>query len=325
MTAPARVGVAGAGYWGANLVRACGELGVLHAVADPDPQRLAAVRAAHPGVLATPDYSALLDAVDAVVIAAPAAEHAALALEAIRHRRHVFVEKPLALTLADARRVADAADAAGVTAFVGHVLLYHPAVRALLEAARSGAVGNVTHVRSRRLNLGKIRTHEDVWWSFAPHDVALCLALLGPGVTGASGSLQHARGAAVADFAYADLTFTGGRSAHVEVSWLDPNRSARLDAFGTRGVLTFEDSRAGATLVRRVYDASAPVPVAGPPEAIAFEAGEPLRLELEAFLACVAGGPPAPTSARAAVDVVAILEAVSAAARPPAVAEVAVA
>jgi UDP-2-acetamido-3-amino-2,3-dideoxy-glucuronate N-acetyltransferase len=289
-----RVGVAGAGYWG----------------------RIGPAREAHPGVATMTDFGELTAAVDAVVIATPAQFHAPLALEAIRAGRHVFIEKPLALSVADALQIADAADRASVRAVVGHVLLYHPALRALLEAVERGAIGDVTHVRSRRLGLGRLRGHEDVWWSFAPHDVAICLTLMGADIVDAGAAFHCMRDTMIADFAYADLEFGDGRSAHIEVSWFDPNRSARLDVFGSRGLLTFEDSRGGATLTRRSYGATQRLETwSDEPEAIPFGNEEPLRLELEAFVRAVRTAAPTLSDARGAVDVVRTLEMVDAIAR----------
>jgi predicted dehydrogenase len=213
------------------------------------------------------------------------------------------------MNVADAESVAAAADRAGVRVVVGHVLLYHPAVRALFEKIEGGAIGAVTHVRARRLNLGRVRSFENVWWSFAPHDIALILALMGDRPETVSGSLHAVRGVPVADFAYADLTFGEGRSAHVSVSWLDPNRQSRLDVFGTQGVLTFEDGRAGARLALRPCGVSASLDTwSGDEQAVPFEPAAPLRVEIEAFLQAVADGVPTPTDARLGVEVVRVLE-----------------
>jgi UDP-2-acetamido-3-amino-2,3-dideoxy-glucuronate N-acetyltransferase len=304
-----RVGVAGAGNWGTKLLRNCADTGVLHAVYDPDLARLAEVRRQFPNVATAASFSGLVSAVDAVVIAAPAPLHTDLALEAIGAGRHVLIEKPLALNSEDARRIVEAADRKGVRAIVGHVLLYHPAIGALLEQVEAGSIGSVRHVRSRRLNLGRIRDHESVWWSFAPHDVALVLAVLGEGPVRASAAMECLRETPLADFAYADLEFPSGASAHIEVSWLDPNRSSRLDVFGTAGLLSFEDSRSGASLMRRTIRVTPELETcSGEPELLPFASGEPLRLELEAFLAAASDGRPTPTDARHGAEVVRVLE-----------------
>ncbi len=214
-----RVGVVGAGYWGANLIRNCHQMGVLAAVCETDLSSLNAVRETYPGIALYSDMDQLLDhnKLDAVVIAAPAAAHAALALRAIAARKHVFVEKPLALSVRDAQQVVEAAESAGVTLVVGHVLLYHPAVRALLECVNSGRIGRPRHLRSRRLSWGKLRSMENVWWSFAPHDCALMIEIMKDTPVNATGWLSAYVRPGLGDFAYADFAFADSRSAHIEV------------------------------------------------------------------------------------------------------------
>ncbi|TAM74934.1 Gfo/Idh/MocA family oxidoreductase [bacterium] len=324
-----RLGVVGAGRWGANLIRSCSELGVLQIVCDTAPTALDRVEATYPGVATTTDVDWLLKSpIHGVVVASPAHLHASLARRAIASGKHVFVEKPLALTVADAEKVVSDAERAGVVCFIGHVLLYHPAVRRLLELVRGEAIGRVVHARSRRMGLGRLREHESVWWSFAPHDVALVLELFGEPPTRVTGAQHRASEHPLADFAYADARFGGGGSAHIEVSWLDPGKCSRFDVFGTRGVLSFDDGSAGGTLTltRCAVEAR---PGGGrairgePPESILVSEGEPLRYELEAFLSAIATGEPTLSGGRAALEVVRVLAALDACA--PALEEVSVA
>jgi UDP-2-acetamido-3-amino-2,3-dideoxy-glucuronate N-acetyltransferase len=310
-----RIGVIGAGYWGANLVRNCSEMGVLAAVCDSDLHRLEEVRSHHSQVQIFVDCDSMLAhaRLDGVVIAAPAPAHASLALRAIAARKHVFVEKPLALSVADAERVVEAAHAAGVTLFVGHVLLYHPAVRKLLECVNSGRIGHVRHLRSRRLSWGRLRAHENVWWSFAPHDCALMIEIMRDTPLNATGWLSAYVRPGLGDFAYADFAFAGGRSAHIEVSWLDPDKSSRIDVFGSQGTLTFIDSREGATLTLtpcgdRLNAGGEPELWRDESERIELPTGEPLRLELEAFCRAVRRGGEIPTDGREGLEVVRALE-----------------
>jgi UDP-2-acetamido-3-amino-2,3-dideoxy-glucuronate N-acetyltransferase len=286
-------------------------MGVLAAVCDSDLHPLNEVRSKYPGVAIYCDVDQMLqhNKLDAVLVASPAATHAQLALRLIEARKHVFVEKPLALSVADAERVVEAAEAAGVTLFVGHVLLYHPAVRALLECVGSGRIGHVRHLRSRRLSWGRLRSEENVWWSFAPHDCALMLAIMKENPVNATGWLSAYVRPGMGDFAYADYAFADGRSAHIEVSWLDPDKSSRIDVFGSKGTLTFIDSREGATLTLtpcgdRLDARGVPELWRGETESIALPAGEPLRLELEAFCRALRGGAAAPTDGREGLEVV---------------------
>lgn len=319
-----RIGVIGAGYWGANLVRNCHQLGALAAVCDADLHRLNDVRAKYEGVQLYVDVDQMLELakVDAVIIAAPAPAHTELALKAIAARKHVFVEKPLALNVGDAQRIVEAAEAAGVTLFVGHVLLYHPAVSALIDAVHAGKIGHPRHLRSRRLSWGRLRSQENVWWSFAPHDCALMLAIMRDTPVNATGWVSEFVRPGVGDFAYADFAFPNGQSAHIEVSWLDPDKSSRIDVFGSMGTLTFVDNREGGSLTftpcgDRLSARGEPELWRGEAEAIPFlepgaESVEPLRLELAAFLRALRGGARFPTDGREGLRVVQALEMVDA-------------
>jgi UDP-2-acetamido-3-amino-2,3-dideoxy-glucuronate N-acetyltransferase len=308
-----KLGVIGAGYWGANLIRVCDELGVLESVCDANEAALATVAERYPKTGLELEIGSLLERdIDGVVIAAPAPLHAELAIEALGAGKHVFVEKPLAMSPDDGSAVLRAARAAGRTVFVGHVLLYHPAVQRMIGLIREGAIGDVRHLRSRRLSWGKLRAQENVWWSFAPHDVALALEIFEGFPVTVRGTTAAFVRPQIADFAYADLQFTGGRSAHIETSWLDPDKSSRLDIFGSKGVLRLVDSREGAALTLTpcgdaADDAGHPSLWREEPRAIDFTPAEPLKAEMRAFIEAAERGVVPITDGEEGLQVVQVL------------------
>lgn len=294
-----RLGVLGGGYWGQNLIRTCADLEVLDAVCDTDEGVRAALLAAYPTVSVHDDPARLFDEqLDGILIATPAETHAPLALAALERGFHVFVEKPMALDIPEAERMVEAAARAGRQLFVGHLLLYHPAVRKMRALIAEQLIGRVWHVRSRRLSLGKLRQRESVWWSFAPHDVALILSLMGEEPKSATASQTGWLSSRLPDTAYADFHFSDRRTAHVEVSWLDPSKTARLDVFGTDGVVTFEDFRVGQRLTVSLCGARRDERDAlrtwrGETYEVPVEPSEPLREEILAFLTSIVFGIPA--------------------------------
>jgi UDP-2-acetamido-3-amino-2,3-dideoxy-glucuronate N-acetyltransferase len=306
-----RIGVAGAGKWGMNIVRCCAKLGVLTAVCDADLHPLEEVRAKYDGTKVFCDYRTMLALakIDAVAIAAPAQHHAEMTLQAIEAGLDVFVEKPLALDVAQAERVVAAARESGRKLVVGHVLLYHPAVRTMLKMIGDGAIGDVRHFRSRRLSWGRLRSYEDVWWSFAPHDVAVMLEVFGEepqAVTCAAGAYVRPH---IADLTYADFRFSTGRSAHIEVAWIDPDKGSRIDVFGATGVLTFSDASEGSRLTLtpcgdRLNAQGDAELYREAPRVIEVPAGEALSIELQAFCRTVRGGRLPPTHGEEALAVV---------------------
>ncbi len=221
-----------------------------------------------------------------MVVATPAETHARLCQEALERDKDVFCEKPLALSYEDAQRSADIAEARSRILMVGHVLEYHPAIGKIRELVETGQLGKVRYIYSNRLNLGKIRREENILWSFAPHDIAVILRLVGAlpfQVVAAGGAYIQPN---IADVTVTQLLFDNGIAAHIFVSWLNPFKEQKLVVVGSQKMLTFDDVRKELVLhdQRVDVDAGGPVAVRGDGTAIAFSAEEPLRRECEAFL-----------------------------------------
>jgi predicted dehydrogenase len=312
----AGVAVVGCGYWGKNLVRNFAEIGALRAVVDADP--VSAVREAEKyKVRALTLDAALADAAIAgVAVAVPAELHADIALRAFSAGKHVFVEKPIALSIEDAQAMKAAAEKAGRSLMVGHLLQYHPAFETLLELVRKGGLGKLRYAYSNRLSLGKLRVEENALWSFAPHDVSMLLALFGeePASVRGAGGAYVTKG--IEDEFRLDMTFADGRRAHIFASWLHPFKEHRLVVVGETAMAVFEDSAAGPDklrLYRHTIDTSgrAPEPKKADPEPIPYPSHEPLKNECEHFLACCAGNTRPRTDAVEAIAVLKILKAAS--------------
>src|SRR5262245_461951 len=174
------VAVVGVGDWGRNVARNFHELGALGAVCDADARAEARCRADYPGIRFHRDYRDVLDdpLLAAVALATPATTHHEMARAALDAGKDVLVEKPLAVEVAHGEELVELAAAKGRILMVGHILRYHPAIITLQRLIRDGALGRIHYVYSNRLNIGKIRTEENILWSFAPHDISVMLALL---------------------------------------------------------------------------------------------------------------------------------------------------
>jgi UDP-2-acetamido-3-amino-2,3-dideoxy-glucuronate N-acetyltransferase len=298
-------------------VRVWERLGVLRVVCDPDQARLAEVKAEHGELEVAGDAAFVLARpdVDAVVVATPAATHAALALQALEAGKDVLVEKPMATTVADGARLVEAARRLGRVLAVGHLLEHHPAVDALAALVRSGTLGRVRYLAAHRLNLGRIRGGENALWSLAPHDIALLLRLLGREPDEVScfpgGELQPG----VVDSAVTTLRFPGGVRAHTFASWLHPFKEHRFVVAGDEGMAVFDDAAAwpGKLLhyPHRVDWVEGQVPVARRAEArrVPLEPGEPLERQARAFLDSVRTRQPARNDGRSGLAVLRVLDA----------------
>ncbi|HXQ52142.1 MAG TPA: Gfo/Idh/MocA family oxidoreductase [Stellaceae bacterium] len=315
---PARVAVVGAGYWGKNIVRNFAELGALAAICDPDRGSAAPLAERYKAPLA--EFADVLGDrdIEAVAIAAPAALHAHLTRAALEAGKHVFVEKPLALDLAEAEQLCMLAERAGRQLMVGHLLQYHPAFVKLRELVRGGALGRLQYLYSNRLNLGKVRREEDILWSFAPHDISMLLGLVGsePSRVTAEGAYHLQR--QIADVTTTHLVFPGGEQAHVFVSWLHPFKEQKLVVIGDRAMAVFDDGEPWARKLviyphRIEWRELLPVPQRAEAEPVALEEGEPLRLECQHFLDCIATGAKPRTDGREGMRVLRVLAQASAA------------
>ena len=312
-----RIAVVGCGYWGKNLVRNFSELGALEALVDSDAPTLEALVARHGGRAASLT-DVLRDAtVAAVAIAAPASSHFALAKAAIEAGKHVLVEKPLALEVADAEALCALAERHDRRLMVGHLLQYHPAFRALEELVRAGHLGRIRHIASSRLNFGLLRREEDVLWSFAPHDISMVLALAGeePETVTAVASCHLQPG--IADIATVHLGFPGGVQAQILVSWLHPVKEQKLTVVGEHAMAVFDDGEPWERKLviyrhRVEWRDALPRAVKAEGEPVALEAGEPLRNECRHFLDCVTTGAMPRTDGREGLRVLSVLARASA-------------
>lgn len=320
---PVRVGVVGFGYWGPNLVRNLDRLGdaQLVAVCDLSEANLSKMKALYPYVETTTDLGALLadHALDAVVVSSSAPSHFAIASKVIAAGKHCFVEKPLTLASADSVSLVRAADAAGVVLMVGHLMEYHSGINWIKDYIASGELGDVLYLYMQRLNLGKVRTEENAFWSLAPHDVSVVLYLLGetPDYVSANGAAYVTEG--VHDTVFANLHFASGKMANIHVSWLDPHKVRRLTIVGSKKMLVFDDMEAtekiwiydrgvepkealpyGADLQLRFGDISVPW----------VQMKEPLSIEVQHFLDCCRSGETPRSDGRDGLRVVRVLEAV---------------
>ncbi|HMG35242.1 MAG TPA: Gfo/Idh/MocA family oxidoreductase [Blastocatellia bacterium] len=310
-----RVAVIGSGYWGINHVRNFYQLGALEMVCDTSPQSLQRVSSLFPGIRTTTDLGAVFldSSIHAVVIATPAETHYRLARQAVDAGKHVLVEKPLTLDVGDGLQLVEEARRRGAVLMVGHLLEYHPAVLRLRELIDRGHLGELRYVYSNRLNLGKVRREENILWSFAPHDIAIILRLVGamPSVVAATGGayLQEK----IADVTVTNLEFASGVRGHVFVSWLHPYKEQRLVVVGSKRMAVFDDVRSEDKLV--VYDQRVDI-VNG--EAVIrknkgaaemLEPFEPLRRQSEEFLRCIASRSTPITDGESGLRVLRVLDA----------------
>jgi predicted dehydrogenase len=313
----------GYGYWGTNIARnlnACAG-GRWKYLVDLATDRLAKAESLYPHVCVTDEFSRVLadDAVGAVVIATPASTHASLTRAALAAGKHVYVEKPLAVSVDDAVDVASLADRNDLILMVGHIFEYVPAVQKMKEIIDEGGVGDVVYLHSQRLDLPQIRSDIDAFWDLGPHDIAIANLLQGSDPAWVAGRGSGIPGEAVADIFLVTIGYPSGVLAHIHVSRLDPLKTRRTTVVGTRQMLVYDDMDLDSKLKvferasdhldidaygayqSRTRDSAMYVP--------SLPMVEPLAVELQHFLDCVDAGKRPHTDGWNGVRVVAVLEA----------------
>ncbi len=306
------VAVVGCGYWGKNLVRNFHALGALQIVCDATALgRQTALSLAPTAQIVADPGAVLVSDVSGVVIATPAETHYPLVKAALLAGKDVFVEKPLALTYEQGAELVKFAEQRQRILMVGHVLEYHPAIVQLLALTQTGQLGRIHYIYSNRLSLGKIRREENILWSFAPHDVAVILRLMGSvpfEVVACGGNYVQPN---IADVTVTNLLFDNGVRAHIHVSWLHPFKEQRLVVIGSKKMASFDDVTKRLVLYdqRVEWQEGEPVPLKGNGDEVPFSTDEPLRLECQAFLRAIDTRVPPVTDGQSGLRVLRVLQA----------------
>ena len=319
-----KVGVVGCGYWGPNLIRNLRQAPdcQLKVICDTSEQRLRHMRRLHQDVATTNCFEDVLNdaEIDAVVIATPVRFHYEMAKAVLFAGKHVFIEKPMARTVAEGEELCALAEQQGLTIMVGHTFLFSPAVRRMKEIIDAGDIGELQYISARRLNLGLFQKDINVAWDLAPHDISIILHLLGeqPVSVSCQGSSHVTRG--IEDVTMMYLTFGKNRCAFVQNSWLDPKKVRQMTVVGSRRMIVYDDTEPLEKL--KIYDARVEVPPHydsfaeftysyhyGDAYVPYIKQDEPLKLECQHFLDCISGESSEITGGRAGLEVVRILEA----------------
>ena len=284
-----RICVVGAGYWGKNHIRTLNQLGALNGVVEPDSILRESIAIEYPKVSCYENISlALKENYDGYIIATPAESHFKIAKNIVLAGKPLLVEKPMTLSISDSEELVLLSEEHNVSLMVGHVLLFHPAIRKIKEIIENGSIGELQYIYSNRLNLGKVRTEENVFWSLAPHDIAIFQYLTGsyPKNVQSKGSTFLQKG--IPDSTMTTIKYKSGVEGHIFVSWLHPFKEHRLVVIGSEAMISFEDSLEGnpLKLYSKRFDLISGIPekIDGPVEWVTYEQKMPLTEELKYFL-----------------------------------------
>lgn len=316
------VAVVGAGDWGRNHVRTFFNLAECYLlyICDNNEGVLSDMKRLYPKVKATSNYDEILNdsTVDAIVIASSAMSHYALAKQALEAKKHVFVEKPFALNVKDAEELIRLAKKEGKKLMVGHLLIYHPAVRKLKELIDTGEVGDVYYIYCQRVNLGKIRRDENALWSFGPHDISVALHLIGDNPVEVSAIGKDYLQQGIVDVVFLNIRFHNNKMINIHLSWLDPHKIRKITVVGSRKMVVFDD--VDVTEKLKIFDKGVNINTryGSYEDFLSLRFGdiliprvsmsEPLKLECLHFLECIKNGKEPLSNGMSGLQVVRILE-----------------
>ena len=319
------IGVVGLGYWGPNLVRNLYELPEAEVayVCDTRPEAFERVGRRYPTIAQTTSYDELLEdpSLDAVAIATTVSTHYELARRALEAGKHVFVEKPMAGSSAEALALIELAADRRLVLMPGHTFLYSPPVNRIRELILSDELGEIYSISMSRVNLGLHQPDISVVWDLAPHDFSILRYWLGELPVHVSGLSRGCILPGTPDVAFIHLEFPSATIANVELSWLAPSKLRRTTVIGSRKMVVYDDT---STESVRIFDSGVSLP---DPETFGeytltyrtgdivsprVDAAEPLYLELADFCAAILDGSVPRSSPEVGVDVVRMIEAVDA-------------
>ncbi len=308
--------VIGAGAWGVNHISSLLSLGVNVSCVDINKTKEKEIKKLFPHVNFFSSVSDTFEfGFDGYIVSTPPSTHCELAKIILSMRKPVLVEKPLALSFSEAKEIKSALIKNNGKLMVGHLLLFHPAIIKIKEMIKKNEIGKIQYVYSNRLNLGKVRKEENVFWSFAPHDISVFQYLSGsfPEKVSSKGSIFLQKD--IHDTTITYLEYPNGIQGHIFVSWLHPFKEHRLVVVGTKGSLHFEDSPNKKLLFFKHvnnYELNNELVLKNKfSKEIKFESIQPLEKQLKHFLNMIEGNSEKRANIDKAIEVIKILESAS--------------
>ncbi len=321
-----QIGLIGAGHWGPNIVRSFELTGRAKVpwICDVKRELLSKIATRHPSSRTTTNLEDLLrdPALHAIAVSTPVSTHFDLAGRALAAGKHVLVEKPITANSREARELLKLAEKAGRTLMVGHVFEYNATVRTLKKLIDSGELGRIQYMSFVRTNLGPVRTDVNALWDLASHDVSIMSYFLGRQPTDVTARGQSYLNQAIEDAVFATFSFPGGVLAHVNASWLNPQKVRQITIVGDKKMAVWDDLELQHPI--QIFDRHVEIPdvaetyleyktavVDGGVYLPNVKLNQPLQAECEHFLDCIEKNQRPQSDGRSGLSVVLALEAAS--------------
>ncbi|MBW8001943.1 MAG: Gfo/Idh/MocA family oxidoreductase [Planctomycetes bacterium] len=320
------IAVVGCGYWGPNLIRNFNALPGcrVKTICDSDSSRLEHLKTLYPLVETTGDFDRIIkdDKLDAVVIATPVRFHFEMAKKSLEAGKHTFIEKPMASSATECKKLIAMAEKKRLVLMTGHTFVYSTPIRKIKEIVESGDLGQLQYISSRRLNLGLFQKDINVAWDLAPHDISIILYILNEMPVSINCQGKAHVNPNIEDVTSIAMDFANGAFVTIQSSWLDPNKIREMTFVGSKKMLIYNDVEPIEKI--KIYDKH----VEAPPHYDTFgefqysyhygdmcspylKMTEPLKVECEHFLDCIKNQTKCLSGGEDGLAVVKILEASS--------------
>jgi len=284
-----KICVIGGGRWGQNHVKTLFQMNCLAAIVESNQTRLNELLALYPGVQGFTDLDvAVAKGFDGYTLATPAGTHYDIGKKLLGKGLSVLIEKPMTLSAEESKKLLDIAQKTEAKLMVGHVMLFNPAIRKIKEFIDSGKIGQLYYIYSTLLKLGTVRTEENVFWSFAPHNISVLDYLIGNSAIKIEAKGEKFLQKDIYDMTMAQLEYPNNIHAHIMVSWLNPFKEQKLVVIGSKGMISFDDSTKEKEIryskKRIEFVDRKPINIDEPDEIIFYEKKMPLTEELTYFV-----------------------------------------
>ena len=235
--------VVGGGRWGTNHIKTLIQLDCFGGVVEPNIPSQEKLKTQFPNIVIFDNLSESLNSnPDGYTVATPPETHFDIGCEVINNHKPVLIEKPLTLDYQTSKKLVDLASESNVNLMVGHVLLFHPAIQKIKALIEDDKIGELKYLYSNRLNLGTIRSSEDVFWSLAPHDISIFQYFINS-YPEKINSFSHCYiQENINDITMAKFEYQNNIKAHIFTSWVNPFKEHKLVVIGSKGMIVFEDS-----------------------------------------------------------------------------------
>jgi len=308
-----KICVVGAGNWGINHIRTLNSLGSLGGIVESNLNQMNLLKKEYSHIELFADLDmAIKVGFDGFIVATPAKTHYNISKKIIKSKHHILIEKPITNNLKDAIRLVELAKINNVNLMVGHLLLFHPAFIQIKKMIKDGELGEIQYLYSNRLNFGTVRDCENVFWSFAPHDISLFQFLIDSNPNNVESNGNDVLREGIHDTTITTIEYPGKVMGHIFVSWLHPFKEHRFVVIGSKGMLHFEDSMMGKPLIfydKKVeFNKNIPVLKEKPSKTINYNSKLPLEEELKYFIDHLDGTPIKIANGESAIEVMEILD-----------------